>query len=493
MSIQGVLRLEYDLLGGLPVQVEAVEERVTSDAGLLPIRQFDERLGWTAGFAAQLRDARVGPTHELVEMVRQRVLGIVAGYEDQNDHDTLRSDGLFKMLAGRSPDAADLASQPTLSRMENAITASDLLRLEEWFLEQFVQSFAAPPRTLTLDIDVFDDPTHGAQQLTFFHGYYEQYQYLVRAITCAENDQVVFPVLLHGTAHPTLGGGDDLARVVTRLRQAWPDVRIHVRADSAYATPTFLETCERLGVEYTIGMAMNKVLQRISENTLNSAVSAWEQSRQPQRLFTALAYQTGSWSAPRWTIVKCEAHAQGTNRRAVVTNRPGARVLPQGAYDEYADRGESENRNKELKCELKADRLSDHRYLANAFRMTMHTLAYNLLVRLRQLVADPPAPPEDPELPPEARPPREKRQQFNRRRQADPLGEGHACTWRTQLIKVGARIVVTARRVRVLLSAAWPFWNHFAKVTQAVLSFTPPAANLSPLARGFAPTALHSG
>lgn len=167
--------------------------------------------------------------------------------------------------------------------------------------------------------------------------------------------------------------------------------------------------------------------------------------------------------------------SRSPNRRAVVTNRPGARVLPQGAYDEYADRGESENRNKELKCELKTDRLSDHRYMANAFGMMRHTLAYKLLVRLRRLVADPPAPPPVlPQLPPEARSPRQKRRHFNRRRQADPLGEGHACTWRTQLIKVGARMVATSRRVRVRLSAAWPFWEHFVKVTRAVLAFTPP-------------------
>jgi hypothetical protein len=192
-------------------------------------------------------------------------------------------------------------------------------------------------------------------------------------------------------------------------------------------------------------------------------------------LFTAFEYQAQTWPGPRWVVVKCEANARGTNRRAVVSNRPGARVLPQATYDEYADRGESENRNKELKCELSADRLSDHRYLANCFRLHMHTLACNLLVRLRRLVADPPAPPPvEPDLPLEARSPRDKRKHFNQRRKADPLGEGHACTWRTMLIKVAARIVVSARRVRVLLSGSWPFWSFYQKVSEAVLAFTPP-------------------
>ena len=474
MIIQTVLPEMLEFFGKKPVVVEPVVEPISSDAGLLPIREFDERLRFTSGFAAQLSDARVGGTHTLLQMVRQRVFGILAGYEDQNDHDALRSDAIFKLLAGRSPGDHDLASQPTLSRFENAVTPADLLRLEDWSLEQFVQSFDQPPAHLTLDIDLFDDPTHGQQQLTFYHGWYDQYQYLARAITCAENDLVLFPVLLHGTARPLLGAVPDLARVVARLRQAWPDVRIVVRADSGFAGPEFYAACEELQIEYTVGLGMNAVLKRRSEALLAEAVAAYEQSGQSQRLFTAFEYQAESWDEPRWVTVKCEANARGTNRRAVVSNRAGARVLPQATYDEYADRGESENRNKELKCQLSADRLSDHRYMANCFRLHMHTLACNLLVLLRRLVADPPAPPAvEPDLPLEARSPRDKRRHFNQRRKADPLGEGHACTWRTMLIKVAARVVVSARRVRVLLSGSWPFWTFYQKVCQAVLAFPP--------------------
>lgn len=472
MSIQTVGQVVFDFLGSLPVRVEVAEEQLSSDAGLLPLRQFDERLGWTEGFAAQIRDDRQGSLHAVVEMVRQRVFGILAGYEDQNDHDTLRSDGVFKLVAGRSPDGRDLASQPTLSRLENAVTASDLLRMEEWYLQQFIDSFSKAPAELTLDIDVFDDPTHGQQQLTFFHGYYEQYQYLVRVITCAENDLVVFPVLLHGTAHAALGAASDLTRVVARLKQEWPDVRILVRADSGYAVPAFYQACEQLQIEYTVGLGMNAVLQRESQALLDLAVANWEATKQPQRLFTAFEYQAGSWFEPRWVVVKCEAHAQGTNRRAVVTNRPGARVVPQGAYEDYADRGESENRNKELKCELSAGRLSDHRYMANAFRMMMHTLAANLLVRLRQLVALPPEPPRvEPDVPPEARPLHQKRPHWSRRRHEDPLGEGHACTWRTLVIKVAARVTVTTRRIRVQLSNSWPHWRYYLAVSLAVATY----------------------
>jgi hypothetical protein len=354
--------------------------------------------------------------------------------------------------------------------------------LEEWFIERFVNSFEAPPREVTLDIDVFDDPTHGQQQLTFYHGYYNQYQYFVRAITCAENDLVVLPTLLYGTADPALGVGSDLQRVVHALREKFPDVLIRLRADSGYAKPCLYQTCEQLGVEYSIGIGMNNVLKRNTEDLLQTAVEQRDTTGRSQRLFTGFEYQAGTWDKSRWVVVKCEANAQGTNRRAVVTNRPGARTLPEGAYDEYSERGESENRNKELKCELCADRLSDERYMANCFRMFLHCLANNLFVQLRQHIAAPPAeeisePSDYPapgtetqeQLPAEARTGRTRRRDFNRRREADPLGEGHACTWRMRLIKVAARIQITARCVRVFLSGSWPFLDHFRDVGQALL------------------------
>ena len=382
---------------------------------------------------------------------------------------------LLTALPSSLPDDDDLASQPTLSRFENAVTPGSLLRLEEWFIDRFVNSFDEPPREVTLDIDVFDDPTHGEQQLTLYHGFYHQYQYLVRGITCAENDMVVLPTLLYGTADVALGLGEDLHRIVQALREKFPDVLIRVRADSGYAKPWFYRLCERLGVEYSIGIGMNPVWKRNSEELLKNAVEQYDKTGQPQRLFTGFNYQAGSWQQPRWIVVKCEANAQGTNRRAVVTNRPGARTLPGGAYDEYSDRGESENRNKELKCELCADRLSDHRYMANCFRMFLHCLANNLLVSLRQRIADPPMEErfsdylDQDAVPVEARTGRARRRHFNRRREADPLGEGHACTWRMRLIKVAARIKVTARRVRVFLSGSWPFLDHFRDVGQALL------------------------
>ena len=175
-------------------------------------------------------------------------------------------------------------------------------------------------------------------------------------------------------------------------------------------------------------------------------------------------------------VVKCEANAEGTNRRAVVSNRPGATVLPGAAYDAYADRGDSENRNKELKVGLQADRLSDHRYFANLFRLYLHAAAYNLLVRMRRIVADPPPAPERQELPTEALTGSQRRRYHNRRREHDPLGEGQPCTWRTRLIKVAARVRQTTRRVLVELSSSWPYLKHFQQVARRLLE-TPKASS----------------
>src|SRR5215212_601546 len=202
MSILPAALFDFDFFEPLPIQIEVSDAPLTSDAGLLPLRQFDKRIGLTKQLAAVLDDPRDPELteHTFLEMVRSRVYGILAGYEDQNDHDTLRTDPVFKLIADRSPTDADLASQPTLSRFENQITIASLFRLRDVFIDQFIASFAQPPITLTFDLDAVDDPTHGSQQLTLFHAFYEPYQYLPLIITSAETGQVVMVSLRHGTA-----------------------------------------------------------------------------------------------------------------------------------------------------------------------------------------------------------------------------------------------------------------------------------------------------
>jgi hypothetical protein len=472
MIVQTAAQLSFDFFAK-PVVVQPATVELSSDAGLLPIRQFDEHLGLTEQFAAALTDVRYQPsvTHALLEMVRMRVFGILADYPDQNDHDVLRSDPIFKLVAGGGPQGDDLASQPTLSRFENAIDVRSLRRLQDVFIDQFIAAFDAPPKRITLDIDPFDDPTHGQQQLTLFHGYYRQYQYLARVITCAENDLVVMACLLYGTAHPALGAEDDLTYLVARLRAAFPGVRIVLRGDGGFGTPRMYDIGERLEIDFTFGLGMNKTLQKWTDPLLARCVEQFEATGQPQRKFAAFWYRAESWPAQRWVVVKCEANAQGTNRRAVITNRPGAKILPAAAYDAYADRGESENRNKELKCGLQADRLSDHRYMANLFRLYLHAAAYNLLARLRPVVADPLPEDHSAEIPREAAAGRARRQHHNRRQRRDPLGEGQPCTWRTRLIKVAASVTESTRRVLVEISSSWPYADFYRQVSTRVLAF----------------------
>jgi hypothetical protein len=469
VSLQSAPSLDLDFFEPLPIQVEVSDAPLTSDVGLLLMRQFDDRIGLTSPFAAALHDPRDPDLieHTFAEMVRSRVFGILAGYEDQNDHDTLRTDPVFKLIANCSPNDADLASQPTLSRFENAIDIPSLFRLRDVFIDQFIASFARPPVTLTFDLDAVDDPTHGSQQLTLFHGFYEQYQYLPLLITYAENDAIVMISLRHGTATASLGADDDLAYLVTRIRVVWPHVQIRVRGDGGFGNPTLYEASESLDVIYTFGLSANSVLQRQTEELLAEAVQRWDQTHEPQRLFAGFWYQAGTWTVPRWVVAKCEANAQGTNRRFVTTNRAGASMYPEATYDEYAMRGESENRNKEFKCGMAMDRLSDHRFLANYFRLYLHGSALNLLVRLRREIADPPPIPAG-EVPVAALPEPQRKRYQNARRRYDPLGEGHPATWRLLLVKVAASVVVSCRRIVIRLSGTWPHRPFFERVCQHV-------------------------
>lgn len=464
-----------------PVIVETSDSMLTCDAGLLPIRQFDEKLGFTKRFADALDDPRDQrfTTHSYLQMVRSRIFGILADYEDQNDHDMLRNDPVFRIIAGGSLDA-ELASQPTHSRFENSIDIASLRRLQDVLIDEFIESFDEPPGRLTLDIDTFDDPAHGAQQLVMFHGHYDQYQYQPRVITCANNDMTIMPCLLYGSAPAALGAADDIEYLVTRLRAVWPDVDLELRADSGFGTPEMFDALERLGLWYSVGFGMNAVLNRNSQDLLDEAVKDFEKTGENQRRFISFDYQTRSWPDQRRTIVKCEVNAIGTNRRAVVTNRLGANLLPGATYEEYVDRGESENRNKELKCGLKTDRLSDHRYMANLFRLFLHVQAQNLLVRIRREIASPPdistsdvgASGVEP-VPAEALTGRARKQFANLRRREDPLGEGHPATWRTRVIKVAAEVVERARCIRVKVSSTWPYLSHLSAISAAAIAITP--------------------
>lgn len=450
MVLQSVDQLAFGFLAQRELVVQRHAGRITSDAGLLPIRAFDEQTGYTRRMAACLNDDRPGRNHAIVEMLRQRLYGVLADYEDCNDHDTLRDDPILKIVAGRSPDGDPLASQPTLSRFENAVAVPALWNLLDFLARTGVERLKARhggsvPQYVTLDLDPTDDPTHGHQQLSLFHGYYEQHQYFPIVISEPTTKHVFYTHLRPGAVHAALGADDDLMFVVERLRHARPDVRIHARGDSGFGVPWMYEICEKHGLSYTFGIAGNSRLREAAEGLVRQAVEQFRAGGDKQRLFTAFSYRADSWGRHRTIVAKAECHGQGTNLRFIVTNLPVASIDdPQRLYDEYVQRGESEHRMDELKNGLHAGRLSCHRFVANFWRLLLHAAAYNLLNALR----------DDESVPAELR-----------RARPD--------TWRSKLIKVAATVVQTSRRVVVQLAAQWPFWDLYAAVSRRAIHPSP--------------------
>jgi len=450
MSSQAADQFTFDFLPQLPVLVQRSAGQITSDAGLLPLRQFDQRWDYTGRMARCLDDPRPSPQQTLASMLRQRLFGILAGYEDCNDHDTLRSDPIFKLVSGRLPDDEALASQPTLSRFENLATPAVLQRLIDFTITTGIERLkfkhgGTLPASITLDLDATDDPTHGHQQLTLFHGYYGQYQYYPLIISEETTKHVFVSWLRPGTMHAALGADDDLMRVVDALRKERPDIAIHVRGDAGFGVPWMYKICEENGLSYTLGFSSNAKLKKLTEDLMLRASSQYEQTKEKARLFACFDYQCNSWPHPRRVIAKAECHDQGTNLRFVVTNLPDVQSPDQGqkTYDDYIQRGESEHRMDELKNGLHMDRLSCHRFKANFFRLILHTAAMNLLNAVR----------DNPQLP-------------------KVLRVGQPCTWQTMLIKVAARIVQSTRRVVVELAAQWPWWPMYQSVAGRTLSFT---------------------
>jgi len=444
MLEQSVEQFQFDFLPQKPVVVQSQAQPISGDAGLLPIRQFDERWRYTQRLAACLVDRRCDPDHSHEQMVRQRLYGMLAGYEDCNDHDTLRDEPVFKLVSGRQVEDDPLASQPTLSRFENSVTPAELQRLIDLLIDTGVERLHAKhggdlPAQVTLDLDTTDDPCHGDQQLRLFHGYYDQYQYLPLIISEPTTRHVFLAWLRPGTLHPTRGADEDLLRVVAALRRARPEVRIHVRGDADFGVPVMLDCCEKPEENseqprftYTFGLRSNTRLKKIARPLMDKAVRRYERTGRKQRLFRRFMYQAESWPQPRTVVAKAECHAGGTNLRFVVTNLdvPGIRQARR-VYDDYIQRGDSEQRMDELKNGLCADRLSCHRFKANFLRLLLHTASYNLLNALR----------DHDDLP-------------------QVLRRGQPCTWRTHLIKVAATVTQSCRRILVTLAGQWP-WAHF--------------------------------
>ena len=424
--------LSFSRLGRQKIIADFDGGRLTSDAGGLLLREADRHLGLTTGLAECIADPRDPSkiTHDLRTLLCQRIFGIALGYEDLNDHATLRDDPLFAILAEQRPDPkAPLGSPPTLCRFENAITRGSLSRMSEVFVDQFIASHKRPPKELVLDFDPTDDRVHGNQEGRFFHGYYDSYCFLPLYVFCG--GQLLCAYLRPSNIDAAMHSRAILKLIVKRLRRAWPKVRIIFRGDSGFCRWKLLRWCDKHDVGYVVGIVRNKVLQRMAEPFMDEAKKAFDESGVKQRNFHEIIYAAKTWDRERRIIVKAEVLPKGPNVRFVVTNLAEA---PETIYDErYTARGDMENRIKEQQLGLFADRTSCHSFLANQFRLLLASAAYVLIEHLRRVGLA-----------------------------GTELAKAQVTTIRTKLFKIAARVTLSVRRIVFHLSSYCPYQQLFA-------------------------------
>jgi hypothetical protein len=423
-----------------PVVAEMDLAHSSSDGGALLLKATDERLGLTASLAACLRDPRQPGkvTHALVELVRQRVFGIALGYPDANDARALADDPIHKLLLGRDPIEGDaLASQPSLSRFENGARRGELFRMAEALADLVIarhrRRLGRRCRRITLDFDPTDDPTHGQQELSFFHGYYDTYCYLPLVGTLSFNDEaeqyLLCAVLRPGNSAAHVGLLAILERVLAKLRTAFPKARLRVRLDGGFGAPAVLDFLDAAGVEYVVGLAATKPLKARAHRALATAQRLFRTRGETVSVFGDTRFQTQTtWPQRRRVIYKAEVvHYPGRepkdNVRFVVTNLS---QRPEHVYRIYTGRGDPENRIKELKNDLAMDRTSCSRFLANQLRVLLTAAAYVLMQELR----------------------------LQARRTG--CARAQVSTLRLRLLKLAAWVEVSVRRVVVHLPRSFP-------------------------------------
>ena len=421
---------------------------ITSDAGALLLRHSDKAINLFERVAACFGDHRKEAmvVHGLPAMVGQRIAGIALGYEDIVDHDELRHDPVLALLSDRlepkRADCAALAGKSTLNRLEHAPEGApgryhkighDPAAIEHLFVDLFVEAHKKPPKRITLDLDATDDPIHGHQEGRFFHGYYDCYCYLPLYIFCGK--QLLAAKLRRADIDGAAGAKEEIERIVARIRARWPRTRILLRADSGFAREELMAWCEANDVDYLFGLAKNARLLAELIEALASAKAAFEVSGEAARRFKDFTYRTlGSWSRPRRVVGKAEHLAKGANPRFVVTSLKKAKIKARALYEAlYCARGEMENRIKECQLDLFADRTSAKTMRANQLRLWFASFAYVLVDALRR-----------------------KALKHTR------LENATCGTIRRKLLKIGARVKISVRRILISMASAHPYQNEFA-------------------------------
>jgi hypothetical protein len=428
---------------------------ITTDGGGLLLRETDRRLKLLPRLAECFLDGRspLLVEHSVEQLVSQRVYGLALGYEDLNDHEQLRQDPLLRLLAGKSDvEDSPLAGKSTLNRLELSDGTPNRYKkitfwkdgIDELLVKVFVESYASAPEKITLDVDATDLPLHGEQEGRFFHGYYDSYCYLPLYIFCG--DQILCARLRQSNSDAAAGSLAEIQRIVAQVRAAWPQVKIILRGDSGFCRNELMSWCEASQVDYVFGLARNQRLRRIIGPQMWEATEQWGKTGKPARVFTEFSYQTkkrkkGGWDRERGVVAKAE-HIDGKeNPRFVVTSLKAEAWAAQALYEElYCARGEMENRIKE-QFSLFADRVSSETMRANQMRMYFSAMAYVLVCGLRRLGL-----------------------------KGTEMETAQAATIRTRLLKIGAQVRVSVRRVCLAMAASYPWASLFAQVHAQLLA-----------------------
>lgn len=407
--------------------------QITSDAGLLPLKEFEHKRHYLERINQAITDPRqpAKVVHEQRTLLTQRLFGIIAGYEDCNDHQRLRHDPTFKVLTKSEDLTAPLAGQSTLCRLENRIDSADLTELGDLLIDTFLEAKDKKKRSLVLDLDTSDDPCHGQQELSLFNAHYGNHIYLPLLVYEGKSGHLLKTALRTGKKTSGAEVVKELTPVVDRLRAAKGGVKLCVRADAEFAAPKLYTYLEAQKIPYAIGIAGFGVFRKKAQKTLQSAQLAFEQTQKPQKRFGAFFHRAKSWKHDRRIVFKVEVTAKGHNLRFVITDR-GSK--PKKVFAFYEQRGECENRIKELKNGFLADRLSCQRFKPNCFRLLLHALAYNLHNLFRRALQQ----------------------------------SAQIVTTRWQLFKIGAYVEITTRRIWFHLSQSWPFADRFRAVCETI-------------------------
>jgi len=425
-----IKKIEFPALKRRKIEAEFSGGSITSDAGGIFLREADNQLNLLEPISKLFPDDRDQSkiSHTVLEMLRQRIYGIALGYEDLNDHDSLRHDLAFQTFVNSD---SVLASSPTLCRFENKADRKIAVNIHKQIVETFINSFRKPPRELILDFDSTDDLIHGAQAGRFFHGYYGNYCFLPLYVFCGKKLLVSYlrPSNKDGACHTWA----ILSLLVKRFRQKWPNVRIIFRGDSGFCRHEMLTWCERKNVKYIVGIARNKRLESLLKPHMQVAKKNFEETDEKQKLFTEFSYAAASWANVKKIIGKAEYTKDGSNPRFIVTNIDGE---AQKLYENlYCARGDMENRIKEKQLGLFADRTSCHEWWPNQLRLLLSSLAYILVEHIR-----------------------------NTALKGTILEKAQVDTIRLKLFKIGAVIIRNTRRIRFLLSSAYPLQELFSTI-----------------------------